>query len=294
MVRNYLILTKTGIIVFILVGGLLGYLMAAEFEGGLSWRTLGYLLFGLYALSAGTFALNQLQERHIDKKMLRTANRPLVTGYFRERTVLFLGASLLLIGVGLLGAANQLSALLGIISVLLYNFFYTLLWKPKWAFAAVPGAIPGAMPVVSGYAVATPNIFDPACVYLFLIMFLWQMPHFWAIAIKCREDYARGGVPVLPLRIGVTRTVYHIGLYVFAYLTLAVASPWFVKASGFYLFLVLPVATKVLWEFFKYQAREGQDNWLSFFVWINISVLIFLVAPVIDKWHFVISGLQAG
>jgi protoheme IX farnesyltransferase len=208
--------------------------------------------------------------------------------------VLFLVVFSIVAGLGFLWAINDLTALLGLMTVIFYNLFYTLWWKPNWAFAAVPGAIPGALPVVIGYSAVTPTIFDPACVYLFLILFLWQMPHFWAIAIKCEDDYKRGGFPVLPAIVGVPVTVFHIGLYTFAYLVLAVASPWFVEASAFYLFMVLPVVSKVLWEFFKYQHHQGRDNWLSFFVWVNISIIVFLAVPIVDKWHFVIAGLRNG
>ena len=152
------------------------------------------------------------------------------------------------------------------------------------AFGAVPGAIPGAMPVVIGYAVNTTNIFDPACVYLFLVLFLWQMPHFWALAIRYREDYSSGGIPVLPVSLGVPATLYHMGLYTLAYVGVAMMAPWFLKANVFYLLLVVPISLKVLWEFSKYFRTNASQSWLPFFLWTNLSLIIYLAVPVVDKW----------
>ena len=121
------------------------------------------------------------------------------------------------------------------ITVFLYNGLYTVWFKPKFSYAAVPGALPGAMPVVIGYVAINPNWFSTEIIYLYLIMFLWQMPHFWSLAIRYREDYKAGGVPVLPIKFGENYTKYQIGLYMFAYLTLAVVSPLFVQ-TRFFLF----------------------------------------------------------
>ncbi len=180
-------------------------------------------------------------------------------------------------------------AILGLWTVGFYNLLYTLYWKKRWAFGAVPGAIPGALPVVIGYSANSSLLLSPDCIYAFLIMFLWQMPHFWSLAIRFQDDYSKGGIPVLPTRIGTHATLYHIGLYVFAYVGLAIASPFFIQAYFFYLLVVLPLAFKVLWEFFKYFRQGGERaGWLPFFLWTNFSVLIFLAGPVIDKWHLVL------
>ena len=112
----------------------------------------------------------------------------------------------------MLSLLSLTSMALGLFTVALYNGLYTLYWKKKWAFGAVPGAIPGAMPVVIGYSANHANVFTPECLYLFLIMFLWQMPHFWSLAIRYKDDYKKGGFPVLPAVIGVPKTLFHIGL----------------------------------------------------------------------------------
>jgi protoheme IX farnesyltransferase len=242
------------------------------------------MLVGLYLVSAGSFALNQAQEWQLDKKMDRTSGRPIPSGKMSISQVYILGMIFCIFGIFILYMLQPLAALVAGITVLLYNGAYTLYWKKRWAFGAVPGAIPGALPVVIGYAVNNTNIFSSECIYLFLIMFLWQMPHFWALAVRYRDDYARGGFPVLPTQIGIERTVYHVGLYTFTYAGVAIASPWFVSTHILYIVLIVPLALKVIWEFFKFFHSKNNERWLPFFLWTNLSMLVFICVPVFDKW----------
>jgi protoheme IX farnesyltransferase len=283
--RLFMDLTKSGIVVFVLLSGFAGYALSFPQSEPFEWMHLLLTMSSLYFMSAGAFAINQAQDRHIDALMPRTSKRPIPSGKVSSLQAYVLGFGFLLLGTlsGLL--VNPLVAALGIFSAVLYNFFYTLYWKRRWAFGAVPGALPGAMPVLIGYAANSEQIWAPQCVYAFMIMFLWQMPHFWSLAIKFKDDYAKGGIPVLPVRIGTEATLYHMGLYVFAYIALAIASPFFTSAYWIYLIIVLPMAFKVLYEFFRYCKTGAQTRWLSFFLWINFSMLIFLLAPVVDKWQ---------
>ncbi len=277
-------LTKFGIVVFSIVSALAGY--AISFHSGLEFDPLHpiLLVIGLYFAASGSFAINQAQEWRRDALMERTANRPIPRGLFRPWQAYATGILFVTAGALALALIGWMPALLVLVTVFLYNVVYTLWWKRYWAFGAVPGAIPGAMPVVIGYSVNEPNIFHPECVYLFLVMFLWQMPHFWALAIRFRDDYARGGFPVLPVTVGVDRAIYHMGLYVFVYVGVALLAPWFTQAHIVYLLLVLPMSLKVLWEFMKYYRSDANRGWLSFFLWTNLSLLIYLAAPVMDKW----------
>lgn len=280
-------LTKIGIVIFVLISGLAGYALSIPAEYFMvDPLEPVVLLFGLFALSAGSFALNQAQERRIDALMPRTAGRPLPMGKLDLPTVLVFAGMLIVIGEFCLYLLSPLSAALGFATVLLYNGLYTLYWKKHWAFGAVPGAIPGAMPAVIGYSVHATELFDREMVYLFLIMFLWQMPHFWCLAIRYREDYAKGGIPTLPVAIGIPKTLYHMGLYVFVYTLMALASPLFVRVHVFYLFLVVPVAFAVVWEFMRFYRSHGEKGWLRFFLLVNMSLLIFLMVPVLDRWLY--------
>ncbi len=290
MFKLYSQFTKFGIVIFVLLAGIAGYATGFFIESTFSIKHFGYFLLGLYFLSSGSLALNQVQEYKLDQKMPRTQNRPVASGKIKPLAALIFSLCLLLVGVNILFEMSPAAGWVGVTSVALYNGFYTLFWKPKWVFAAVPGAIPGALPITIGYAVNNPDIFNSESVYLFMIMFLWQMPHFWLISLKFIEDYRKGGFPTLPVTVGVSRTYFHIGLYTFAYAGVALASPFFLKTSWLYALLVFPFAFMLIKKFFDFYNSDGQKGWLSFFMWTNISMLVFIYIPVIDKWSFLFVG----
>ena len=282
--KTYLTLTKFGIAVFVLITGLAGYAVALPMGQPVEMIEPVLLLLGLYLLSSGSFALNQAQEKDMDGLMPRTAKRPVVTGTIAKWQAYVLGFSFVAIGSLFLALLHPNAAYAGLFTVLFYNVFYTMYWKPQWTFGAVPGAIPGAMPVVVGYAATGQPVFSTECVYLFMIMFFWQMPHFWSLAIRYKDDYAQGGFPVLPAKLGVDRTLYHIGLYTLAYVGLALVAPLFLETHVLHLLLVIPFSLKVAWEFMKYFRSQKREAWLPFFLWVNLSMLVFVAAPVFDRW----------
>lgn len=292
MLKIYFDLTKFGIVIFVLLTGIIGYAAGFSVESTLSIQHVINTILGLYFLSSGSLALNQVQECELDKKMQRTASRPVASGKIKPTAAAILAMLYIFTGLQLLYESSELAAYLGLLSVFLYNGAYTMYWKLRWAFAAVPGAIPGALPVTIGYAAVNSEILSSESIYLFLIMFLWQMPHFWVLAIKHADDYKKAGVPTLPVSIGIERTLFHIGLYTFVYAGVAIFSPWFVHASWNYLILVLPFAYKVLREFIVFYKSKGQQRWFAFFMWTNGSMLIFLLVPVLDKWMHIISELK--
>ena len=287
--RAYTRLTKSGIIFFAIMSALAGYAMGFEHYEPFDWVHMALFVFGLYLTCAGSFALNQAQEWRRDAKMPRTQSRPIPLGVISPWQAYALSALFLLVGLFLLFLISPQTSGLAGLTVILYNGVYTLFWKRFWAFGAVPGAIPGAMPVLIGYSATAPQLIQPESVYLFLIMFLWQMPHFWALAIRFREDYKKGGFPVLPTQLGIEKTLYHMGLYMFAYVGVALAAPWFLRTNILYLLLVVPLTVKVMLEFFKYFRARGQNGWLPFFLWVNVSMLVFLGVPVLDRWFFLLA-----
>lgn len=290
MLKTYSNLTKFGIVIFVLLAGLAGYATSYQIETQFTWRHLITFLGGLYLLSSGSLALNQVQEYKLDQKMPRTSKRPIASGKIKPAAGLILAVAFLFCGINLLHSLSPIAGYVSIVSVLLYNGLYTLYLKPNWIFAAVPGAIPGALPVTIGYAVNDPKIFNLDSIYLFLIMFLWQMPHFWVLAIKYKEDYRLGDIPTLPTALGVHKTLYHVGLYTFCYVGVALASPFFLHTSWIYAALVFPFCFMLLKTFFKYYKTDGEQGWFAFFMWTNISMLVFLFVPVIDKWIFLVIG----
>lgn len=286
MFRTYADLTKFGIVIFVVLSGVAGYATSFAVENTFSWLHFLSLVGGLFLLSSGSLALNQVQEIKIDQSMPRTAQRPIASGKIKPAAAGVLSAAFLLIGSDLLFRVSVTAGILGWATVILYNGFYTLWWKPKWIFAAIPGALPGALPVTIGYAANDPRILSADSIYLFLILFLWQMPHFWCLAVRYKDDYEKGGVPTLPAALGIHKTLLHMGLWTFLYVIVAIASPWFVQASWIYLLLVGPFSFKILQEFFRFYQSGGKARWLAFFMWVNVSVLVYLYVPVIDKWSF--------
>ena len=275
---------KTNIVIFVLISSAIGYGVGYKVEDTFSIFHIISFLLGMFFLSSGSLSLNQVQEWKFDKVMPRTDKRPIPDGKLSPTVGLCISLSNLVIGVSILFYLKPLTAYIGITSVVLYNFLYTLWWKRKMAFAAVPGAIPGALPVTLGFSVANSEIFSSESVYLFLVMFLWQMPHFWALAIRFKGDYTSGGFPVLPVIVGNKRTQYHIALWTMVYGGIAVASPYFVEARFFYLLLVVPFVVKMIWEFMKYFNSDDDKKWLPFFLWTTFSIIAFLAAPLLDKW----------
>lgn len=275
---------KLGIVNFVVISAIAGYGIGFTVEQSFSWLHLFAFIIGTFCISSGSLSMNQIQEVENDSRMERTQNRPLVKGTFSKRTGIVISISLMIFGLALLYYLKPLTMYVGLTIILLYNGLYTLYWKKRWAFAAVPGAVPGALPGVLGFSVVNDNIFSPASVYLFLVMFLWQMPHFWALAIRYADDYSKGNFPVLPVIVGSGRTKYHISFYVWPYALLGIMSPFFVDYSYAYFLLVLPFALLVVWQFLKYFKSENPKAWLPFFLVTNFSMLAFVFAPLIDRW----------
>ncbi len=189
-------MTKPGITLMVVLTAGLGFLLAEQ--GSFHFLLLVYTLLGTGLISAGGSVLNHVLERDTDALMTRTANRPLPTGRMNPDVALSFGVVLAVLGLlDLALGVNLLTALLGAVALAGYVFVYTPL-KRISSLATVIGAVPGAIPPMMGWS-AVRNELDPAAWVLFGILFFWQLPHFLAIAWLCREDYARGGFPMLPV-----------------------------------------------------------------------------------------------
>jgi protoheme IX farnesyltransferase len=194
--NDYLILTKVRITVLVLVTTAAGFLLASGPR--LDLVLLGWTLLGTGLAASGAAALNQVLEREADSRMQRTAARPIPAGRMTAAHGLWVGLGLALSGVAVLAAlVNWLTALLALATVVLYVGVYTPL-KRMTPLNTIVGAIPGAIPPVMGWTAVTGALGLPAWV-LFAILFLWQLPHFLAIAWIFRDDYRRGGFPMLPV-----------------------------------------------------------------------------------------------
>lgn len=284
MYKNVKSFFKLGIVYFVAISALAGYGLGINVEQSFSILHLLSFLLGTVLISAGSLSLNQFQEVKNDSKMERTKERPLVTGAYSKKFGLSMSLTFIIIGLGILWFQKPLTFYVGLSIIIMYNGLYTLYWKKHWAFAAVPGAIPGALPGVLGFSVVNDDILAPASIYIFLVMFLWQMPHFWTLAIRFKDDYARGNFPVLPAIVGSGRAKYHISFYVWCYAFLGLMSPFFVEYLYAYFIVVIPFSFIVVWQFLRYFKSQDAKAWLPFFLVTNFSMLAFIFAPLIDKW----------
>ncbi len=277
-------LSKSGIVTLVLISVLAGYLIGQSPETTLNWQRMGLTLLGILFLASGSSALNQYQERDIDGQMERTSKRPLPSGRIRPTTVLiFIGVTLTL-GLSLLFYLDPMLFILGVLAVIFYNGLYTLWWKKYWAYAAVPGAIPGAIPILMGHTAAHGQALDPAGLYLFFILIFWQMPHFWTLALRYQKDYAQGGFPTLPVKHGKIVTLNQIIVWCLAYVGLAIIAPLFLHVRWVYLIPTLLMSFKVILELYRYIRNPEGQKWLHFFLWINLSLIIYLGAATADLW----------
>ncbi len=226
--RDLLALTKPRVMSLVVFTALCGLLAAP----GTVHPVLGFAAILAIALGAGASgALNQWIEVEIDAKMARTAARPLPAGRMERDTALHFGVGLAAFSVLLLGvAANWLAAAVLAVSILFYVFIYTIWLKPRTPQNIVIGGAAGAFPPLIGWAAATGE-FAALPIWLFLLIFLWTPPHFWALALFMRSDYAAANIPMLPVVAGERVTRRHIFGYTLVMAAAAMA-PWALGLVG--------------------------------------------------------------
>ena len=195
----YVTLTKPRIALMVVVTAAIGYFLSMTLHDGAgSIHEFLIAMLGIALAGGGASVLNQYLEQDTDAKMERTKNRPIPSGVVSANTALYLGVVMTIGGCFLvLFYINLLTAFLTLQSAFLYVLVYTPMKRLTWWNTSV-GAIPGAMPPLMGWAAAS-NSLDAGAWILFAVMYIWQHPHFWAIAWMYREDYARGGLKMLPV-----------------------------------------------------------------------------------------------
>ena len=192
----YYELTKPNITFMILISTALGYFIGGN--GISDYQHFILTLLGSCMISSGAGALNHFAESESDKVMYRTSLRPIPAGIISSKNALIFGVALVLIGSGLLYSfINPLTCVLALITALMYLFVYTPLKKLTWLNTSI-GAIPGSLPPIGGWVAATESL-DPEAWILFAILFLWQHPHFYAIALMFKDDYKKAGLKMLPV-----------------------------------------------------------------------------------------------
>jgi protoheme IX farnesyltransferase len=227
--RRYLELTKPRVVALITFTAIVGTLLASPGLPPLDALVWGNLGIALAAACAAT--INHVLDRRIDELMARTRARPLPTGELTERNALVFAAVLGVSSMAILAfLVNLLTALLTFLSLIGYAVVYTLWLKRATSQNIVIGGAAGAAPPVLGWAAVT-NSVDPNALLLFLIIFIWTPPHFWALAIARRDEYARAGIPMLPVTHGLAYTRLQVLLYT-VLLVLVTFMPYLTHMSG--------------------------------------------------------------
>jgi protoheme IX farnesyltransferase len=211
VVADYITLTKPRVQLLLL----LTTVATMEIAGSPSVGLILLTLIGGYLSAGGAGAVNHWYDRDIDARMARTANRPIPSGRVSPRAALIYGFSLQIASFALLSlTVNVLAATFALAGFLGYVFVYTLWLKRTTPQNIVIGGAAGAVPPLVGW-VATTGSFDPAALYLFAIVFYWTPPHFWALSLRMKDEYAAVGVPMLPVVRGEDETRRQITLYSF-------------------------------------------------------------------------------
>jgi protoheme IX farnesyltransferase len=252
----YLALTKPRIIELLLITTVPAMVLAAGAWPG-AWILVTTLIGGTLS-AGGANALNSYFDRDIDEVMRRTRGRPLARHEVAPRNALVFGICLGIAGFGWLWATtNLLAAAISTAALLFYVLVYTLALKRSTTQNIVIGGAAGAAPVLVGWAAITGGLALPAWV-LFFIVFYWTPPHFWALAIRYREDYARAGVPMLPVVVGVEATTRKMLLYTALMVGITLLLVPVAGMSWIYLLAAIGLGAWFLWDSWRVYLRPEE------------------------------------
>ncbi len=284
--RDYWQLTKPRVVALIVFTALVGMFLAVP-----GWPPLRESVFGLLGIwlaAASAAAVNHLIDQRIDALMARTQNRPLPTGALNARQVLWFAIALGVVSMLLLVVfVNLLTAVLTFASLIGYAIVYTGWLKRATPQNIVIGGIAGAAPPLLGWAAVT-NMQGPwdwaHALLLVLIIFVWTPPHFWALAIFRRDDYARALIPMLPVTHGVHYTRWQILLYT-VLLVVATVLPWATGMSGvFYLGGALVLGVVFIWYAWKLQNPPDEFFAMRVFNYSVVYLMALFAFLLIDHW----------
>lgn len=246
--------------------------------------TLFVPLAGIFLIACGASVLNQLQEKTEDAIMNRTKNRPLPSGDLSPQNALLITILLLFSGFAILALAHLLVCIiLGILNILWYNGCYTFL-KKKTAFAVVPGAISGVLPVYMGWSIAGGELADPLVFKLAFFLFIWQIPHFWLLMLRYGDEYHAAGFPVMT-ELFTTRQFRNI---IFAWMIAAAATSIFLALSGIWITLFsklfIIIFSLILLSVFFYQLMIAQNQRFKLlFITMNAFLLLVLSFVIFER-----------
>lgn len=279
--RAYIALTKPRIISLLILTALGGLFLASE---GPPDALLTLVVLGGGALAAGgANALNHYLDRDIDGLMKRTASRPVVSGAVPPINAMRFGIALNVVAFVILGAfANPLSAVLTLSATLFYVFVYTKGLKRSTPQNIVIGGAAGAIPPMVGWTAVTGSLALPA-VYMFAIIFFWTPPHFWALCLMIKDDYAEAGVPMLPVVAGVEETKLWILLYAVILVALTALFALTGAVGAVYLASALALSLIFVWFAWRLTRKPGIEGAKSAYLYSLAYLALLFGAIMVDS-----------
>ncbi|RYE21006.1 MAG: protoheme IX farnesyltransferase [Sphingobacteriales bacterium] len=257
----------------------ISFLIGSKVNGEIIWKNWAMLIVGGFLVTSSANAFNEIIEKDLDRLMKRTSDRPIPAGRMTTGQALVLGLFMAMFGTFLLGKLNLTTGFLSIFSILLYAFLYTPA-KRKSPIAVFIGAIPGALPPLIGYVAAHPKI-DEIALVLFAIQFVWQFPHFWAIAWVLDDDYKLAGFRLLPS--GKRDTTSAVFAFVSTVILLPVSLlPTYYGYGGYYLGGVsLLISLMFLYQGFvlmrNRDIKSAKSLMYGSFLYLPVVQIMFLV-----------------
>ncbi len=279
---DFLELTKPRVVALMLITAVIGMCMAVP--GLVPWQPLVLGNIGLAFCAGAAAAINHVVDERIDQKMSRTTNRPVAQGRVSQSEAIVFAALLAILGTVLLAATiNVLTAVLTVASLVGYAFIYTMFLKRATPQNIVIGGLAGAAPPLLGWTAVTGEIHAHGLL-LVLIIFAWTPPHFWALAIHRKEEYAAVGIPMLPVTHGTRFTALHILLYTIL-MFLITLLPYITLLSGW----IYAVAATLLGIRFLYWSIEilrekNPDAPMATFKFSITYLMVLFIAMLADHW----------
>lgn len=280
--RQYWTLTKPGVVALIAFTAVIGILLAVPGLPPLVPALAG--LVGIWLAASSAAAINHLIDQRIDVVMARTAHRPLPSGQLRPRQVLAFACVLAALSMTVLVLwTNVLTAVLTFASLIGYAIVYTAWLKRATPQNIVIGGLAGAAPPLLGWVAVTGEV-HPHALLLLLIVFVWTPPHFWALAIFRRDDYARALIPMLPVTHGVVYTRWHVLFYTLL-LTVATMLPWLTGMSGpFYLGGALVLDAVFIYYAIRLLNPPSERFAMAVFGYSIVYLMLLFAFLLIDHW----------
>jgi len=280
--RDYLELTKPKVVALMILTAVIGMCMAVP--GFVPWQPLILGNLGIALCAGAAAAINHIVDERIDQKMARTKKRPVATGRISQREAIVFATVLALLGIVILVVwINTITAVLTVASLIGYAFIYTMFLKRATPQNIVIGGLAGAAPPLLGWTAVTGEMHGHALL-LVLIIFAWTPPHFWALAIHRREEYASVGIPMLPVTHGVKFTALHILLYTII-MFLITLLPFVTLLSG-WLYLGGAVVLGLIflyWSIEIIRDKNAQAPMETFKYSITYLLVLFLIM-LVDHW----------